>query len=250
MLRRHLPALLGLAPLALARPARAAELVILCSNGLQTVLEAMTPAIEGATGDRLLVSYQSSNVLKGRIDDGAAFDVAILTPGLIAALAGAGRITPGSETTLARAGLGVAVRAGAPRPDISTPAAFRAALLAAPSIVYSATGQSGIGFLKALDTLGIADAVKPKARTNATGPNGAVVARGEAAMAVQLIPELLPVPGIELVGPFPAELQSHVVLTAGIGTAARDPARARAIIAALTGPDAAAVIRAKGMEPA
>ena len=233
-----------------ARPAWAAEIGVLCSNGLQSVMEALRPRFEAASGDRIDVVFGASNVLKERIDGGAAFDLTVLTPALIEQLIQSGRVARGSERTIARAGLGLAVRAGAPRPDISTLAAFRQTLLEAESIIYSAAGQSGIGFLHAIDTMGIGAEVRAKARPNSSGPNGAIVARGEAQMAVQLIPELLPVPGIDVVGPFPPDVQSWVVLAGGVATNAASAVRARALLDFLAGAENAAAIREKGLEPA
>ncbi len=237
------------AVLARIRPAHAAELTVQCSNGLRAVLEEMQPGFEGATGDRLNVTYGAAAVLKQRIDAGAAFDVAILTPPLIADLVRAGRVAADLTRTIARAGLGIAIRAGAPRPDIGSLEAFRRTLLNAQSIIYSAAGASGVAFLQAIDRMGIGAEVRARARANDSGANAAIVVRGEAEIAVQLIPELLAVPGAEVVGPFPVEVQSYVVLAGGIADTSAQGPRARALLAYLTTPEALGVIRAKGMEP-
>ncbi len=248
MQRRSLPFLVGGGLwLPAARPARAAEVSLLCSNGLRSVAEVALPEFERATGHRVVASFGASNVLRDRILAGTAFEATVLTPSLVQELATAGRVAPGSAVTLARAGLGLAVREGAPRPDISTPEGLRAALLGASSIVISAAGQSAIGFRQAIDRLGIAAELAPRLRPNAAGVNAALIARGEAELAVQLIPELMGVPGTVIAGPFPAELQSFVVLTAGLSPAAGEPARA--LLAYLAAPARHAMIREKGLEP-
>jgi molybdate transport system substrate-binding protein len=229
--------------------AQAAEITVLCSTGMQAALVALTPEYERTSGDRLRVTYQSSAPLKTAIDEGRAFDVAILTPGMIADLTKSGKVVEGSAATIARAGIGVAVRKGEPRPDITTEAAFKASFLAAASVASSIAGQSRVGLLAALDRLGITAEVNAKTKLIQTGSTGEAVARGEAALAVQLIPELQSVSGLDIVGPFPAGLQSYVVLTGGIARAAGDPARARALLTFLTSPDRAAVIKGTGMEP-
>jgi molybdate transport system substrate-binding protein len=141
------------------------------------------------------------------------------------------------------------VKKGAPRPDISSVDAFKRALLNAKSIAYTTAGQSGLQFAKVIEDLGIADQVKAKGKTVPGGSAGELIVKGEADMAVQLIPELMAVRGIRVVGPFPKEIQSYVVLTAGISANAKDKAAAQALIKFLIAPSAAPVIKAKGMEP-
>ena len=232
-----------------AIPVRAAEVVVLCSTALQSLLTELAPQYETATGDRLVVTYGSSAPLKAGIEGGTWFDVAILTPGMIADLAKAGLVAEGSATTLARANVGIAVRKGMPRPDIATADALKATLLATPSLASNVAGQSRVGLLAALDKLGIAAEVNAKTRIITAGSTGEAVARGEAEIAVQLIPELMAVAGLDVVGPFPAPLQSPVVLTAGVSAAAKQAAGGRALIAFLAAPDRAPLIRAKGLEP-
>ena len=227
--------------------ARAAEVTVLCSVALETVLREAVPPYEKATGDRVIVTYASSAPLKARIDGGAAFDVAVLTPGMIADLVTGGVVDGVSVRTVAVANVGIAVRSGAVLPDISTAAAMKAALLAAPSVASSVAGQSRVGFLAALKTLGIVDEVNAKTKIISVGSTGEAVARGEAAIAVQLMPELLAVVGLDVVGPFPAELQMPVVLTGGVRCGAAGAAGA--FVAYLGTPEVARVIRAKGMEP-
>lgn len=232
----------------LATSVHAADITVLCSQGLKTALDELRPQFERASGDRLIVIYDTSAILKAQIEAGKAFDVAVLTPPLITALVQQGRVADGTATTLARTGVGVAVRKGAARPDIGSAEALKRALTGAGSVAYSTSGASGAVFTAALQKLGIAEAVKARGKAIPNGLTGDVVARGEADLAVQLMPELLSVSGVDVVGPFPAELQSFVVLTGGISTMA-DRARAEAVLAFLRSPAAAAIIRGKGLEP-
>ena len=242
--------LLALAAWTVGGAARAADVTVLCSAGLKSVVEQLAPEFEARTGDHLVVTYDTSVLLKAQVEAGRPFDVVVLTPPLIGALIQQGKVADGSAVPLARTGIGLAVKAGAPRPDIASVDALRRTLTGAGSVVYSTTGVSGSLFSAALQTLGIADAVKARARTIANGFTGDVVARGEADLAVQLMPELMSVPGVDVVGPFPAELQAYVVLTAGLSAAAAaDKAGAEAFLSFLKAPSAAAVIRAKGLEP-
>lgn len=241
--------LLALAAWTVGGAARAADVTVLCSAGLKSVVEQLAPEFEARTGDHLVVTYDTSVLLKAQVEAGRPFDVVVLTPPLIGALIQQGKVADGSAVPLARTGIGLAVKAGAPRPDIASVDALRRTLTGAGSVVYSTTGVSGSLFSAALQTLGIADAVKARARTITNGFTGDVVARGEADLAVQLMPELMSVPGVDVVGPFPAELKAYVVLTAGLSAAAADKAGAEAFLSFLKAPSAAAVIRAKGLEP-
>jgi molybdate transport system substrate-binding protein len=227
---------------------RAAEITVLCSNGVSSVINDLGPQFVRNTGHRLVLKCDLAAAVKKQIEAGAGFDVAILTAPITEDLIKQGKIVAGSSTGFVRAGIGVAVRAGAPKPDISTTAAFKSALVAAKSVVYTGQGASGTYFASLLPRLGIAEQMKAIAKPQAGGV-GEMVARGEAEMAVQLIPELLAVRGIELVGPFPPELQSFIVFPTALGTGAKEPEAAKALIKFLSAPAAAPVIRSKGMEP-
>jgi molybdate transport system substrate-binding protein len=229
--------------------AHAADITVLSSTGLKTVIEELAPQFEKTTGSKLDITYGASNLLKKEIDGGRSFDVAILTPALIDELIKQGKVAQGSTAAIARAGSGVAVRAGTPKPDISTVEAFKRALIEAKSIAFTTAGQSGLHFASVIEKLGIAEQVKAKAKTFPGGSTAALVVKGEAEMAVQLIPELMAVSGVEVVGPFPGELQAYVVLAGGVAANAKDKAAAEALIKFLTAPAAAPVIKAKGMEP-
>jgi molybdate transport system substrate-binding protein len=229
--------------------AQAAEITVLSSTGVKTALVELAPQFEKATGNKLNIIFNASNLLKKDVDAGASFDVIILTPSLINELIKEGKVADGSAADVARVGIGIAVKKGAPKPDISSVAAFKRTLVDAKSIAYTTAGQSGLQFTKVIENLGIADQVKAKGKTLPGGSAGELIVKGEADMAVQLMSELMAVPGIEVVGPFPKEIQSYVVLTAGVGANTKDKSASQALIKFLTAPSAAPVIKAKGMEP-
>ncbi|MGH1587289.1 molybdate ABC transporter substrate-binding protein [Methylobacterium phyllosphaerae] len=191
----------------------AADVAVLCSQGLKTALDELIPQFEAATGDHLVITYDSSSILKAQVEAGKPFDVVVLTPPLITTLIQQGKVVDGTATTLARGGVGLAVKKGSARPDISSAEALRRALTSAGSVAYTTSGASGAVFAAALLKLGIADEVKAKAKAIPNGLAAEVVARGEADLAVQLLPELMSVSGVEVVGLLPAEVQSFVVLT-------------------------------------
>ena len=237
--------------LAQAGAATAAEVKLSSSNGMKAVIEALLPELERTTGHKLAITWDSAAVLKRQIEGGAPFDLAILTPALVDDLAKQGKIAPGTVAGVARSGIGIAIRAGAPKHDIGTPEAFKRTLLAAKSITYSKEGQSGIYLERVIERLGIAAEMTPKTIVQTVGGRAtAAVAAGEAELGFQLMSEILPVRGAELLGPLPAELQNYVVLTGGIGAAAKEPEAAKAVLQFLRTPAAAEVMKAKGMEAA
>lgn len=230
--------------------AHAAELKVLCSNGLREVMLEVAPQFEHATGHKLDITFGLAAAFKQKIEAGEAFDVVVLVPALLDDVVKQGKVAGASRAIIARAGSGLAIRAGAARPDIKTPEAFKATLINAKSITCAKAGQSGIYFVGLLDRLGIADAVKAKALPQPTGVEvGAAVARGDAELGVLPVSEILPVKGVELLGPFPADLQSYVVMEAGVGAAAHDQAAATALVKFLKSPEHFSVIKRKGMEP-
>jgi len=228
--------------------ASAADITVLSSTGLTTTLDQLKETYEARSGDRLLITYGTTGQLKKQIEEGASFDLCILTAQTIDQLVKGGQVA-GPRVDLARSGIGVSVRKGAKKPDISTPDAFKQAILSARSVAYTGTGASGTYFVSLADRLGIGDAVRAKAHVTPSGAAGELVARGEAELAIQMISELLPVAGTDLVGPLPPGLQSITIFSAGVAAQSGDPARARALADFLTTPDAIAVIRVKGMEP-
>jgi len=221
-------ALAGLAVAFGVRGAQAAEIKVLCSNGLREVMLDVAPEFERATGHKLNLTFGLAAAFKQRIEAGESFDVVVLVPRLLDDVVKQGKVAADTRAVIARAGAGLAIRAGAPRPDIKTPEAFKAALINAKSIAYAKAGQSGVYFVGLLDRLGIADAVKQKSLAQATGVEvGAAVARGDAELGVLPVSEILPTKGVELLGPFPTALQGYVVMEAGVGAAAKDPAAAQ-----------------------
>jgi molybdate transport system substrate-binding protein len=239
--------------LMVAAPAGAAELTLLTAGAFKQVVLAEVPAFERATGHKVTVDNDTVGALTKRIEGGALFDVAVLGPAALDALIAKGKIAPGTTVALARVGVGVVVKDGAPKPDIATVEAFKRALLAAKSVAYidpAAGGSSGIYVARMLRELGIADAVNAKAKLIPGGAVAAHVANGEAELGLHQISEILPVKGAVLVGPLPAALQNYTVYAAGVASAARDRAAAQALIARLAGPETAVVLKAKGMEPA
>ena len=221
---------------------------VLCTLGMRSVLIDITDAFSQSEGLSFSAHYDSSVVLMDRIARNESADVAILTDDTIAALIAQGKIRGDSRRDLASAGVGLAVRAGTPKPDISTPAALKRALLAAKSICYTATGASGIYFAALIERLGIADAVKAKA-TIRDGLSGELAARGEVEIAVQQISELMQVAGVDVIGPLPTSLQKVTVFSAGILSNAINPSAAALLISWLLTPVAAGIIRSKGLEP-
>jgi len=185
--------------------------------------------------------------MMSRLKGGEKVDLVILSADSLDELIKAGIIA--SRTDLARSGVGMAVRAGAPKPDISSAEALRRAVLAAKSVVYS-TGPSGIYLAGLFRRMGIEDQVKPKLKQVQGEPAGASVARGEAEIGFQQMSELLPVPGIDIVGPLPPDVQKITTFSVGLHARANEPDAANALVQFLTAPEAAPVIQKKGMEPA
>jgi len=214
---------------------------------MRTVVEALAPAFERKRGCTVTRVYDSSVALMQRIDGGETGDAAVFTAAAIDTLIAQGKVA--ARTDLTRSFVGIAVRKGAPRPDIATPAAFKQAMLAAKSIARSKTGASGLYFASLIERLGLAGALGPKI-TVQDGIVGKLAARGEVEIAVQQISELMQADGIDIVGPLPDELQSVTVFSAGVFTASRARDLADAFVAELAAPAHAALIRSKGMEPA
>ena len=222
---------------------------LLCSNGVKAVMLELLPDFERASGQKADITWASTNMLMDEIGRGASGDLTILTDEAIDDLIREGKVKSGSRVDLARSAIGIAVRKGAPKPDIGTPATLKAALLAARSVCYSKTGISGIYFPSVLERLGIAADMKSKIVIPEPGVLvGTLVADGRADIGVQQISELLPVPGIEVVGPLPAELQKVTTFSAGMFTGAKEAEAAEALVKALTSAAARAIYTAKGME--
>jgi molybdate transport system substrate-binding protein len=230
--------------------AGAAEIKVISSVGVKAVLDELVPQFERASQHKVKVTFGTAVPLKRQIDAGESFDVVILTPALVEDLAKQGKVAAGTSANVSKSGIGVAVRAGSPKPDIGTAEAFKRSLLNAKSIAYSKEGQSGTAMARIIERLGIADEMKPRTVLETrSGQTAANVVEGKADLAFTLISEILPIAGAELAGPLPADLQSYVIFTAGVSPATKDAAAAKAFIDFLKGPAAAPVLKAKGMEP-
>jgi molybdate transport system substrate-binding protein len=231
-------------------PAQSAELRVMTSDGMKAVVQELTPEIERSTGRKLALQFDSSKNLRDKIMPGEPFDAAIITSDVLDALIQQGKITAASRREISRTGIGVGVRAGAPKPDVSTPEALKSTLLNAKSLSFNPSGASSVHIYDMLARLGIADAMKPKLILDAApGRPQQIVAEGKADLVMTLIPEIKFFPGVELVGPVPAEFQSYINFAAGIATNAHDAEGAKALIGFLTGPAVPPVLKAKGMEP-
>jgi molybdate transport system substrate-binding protein len=225
------------------------DIKILSTHAVQEVLRELAPMFERVSGFSLKIDYDPANTLRRTIEGGASFDVVIVTRPVIDELALQGRVRRETCTDIGRSGLGVAVRQGATKPNIATDDAFRRSLLAVRSLVRSKEGTSGLYFETLLDRLSIAEAMHDKIVIGPSGRIAELVARREAEMAVQQIPELLHVKGVQYVGPLPAQLQLYTVFAAGVGRAAKDCAAAKAFVDALVMPSTIALFKAKGLEP-
>ena len=242
--------------LVLGIKAEAAELKVLSAFGMQSVMEDLRPKFEHATGHKLAISFATGGATIKRAQDGETADVVISLGQGIDTLVKDGKALAGNVAVLARSGIVVAVRKGAPKPDISSPDALKRTLLAAKSIAYvdpASGGASGIHFAKVLDRLGIANEMKSKTvfpNPKTPAEVGVLVANGEAEIGVHLIQELMSVAGIDVVGPLPGDLQNTTVFAAAIMASAKDAEASKALVNFLRTPEAAAVIKAKGMQPA
>ncbi len=230
--------------------AGAAEVKVLASTAIKTALEELAPQFEKATEHKLTITYGASARLLPEIEKGATFDAAILSTSVADALAKQGKIDPATRIDVARSGAGVAVRKGAPRPDISTTEAFKHALLDVKALGYSGTGATGQFLMKMLQKLGILEAMKPKLKLMPPNRNSlAAVAAGEIDMTLPQISEALVASGIDLVGPLPPEVQVYTVLPAAVASNAKQPEAAKALLKFLTSPAAVPVLKGKGLEP-
>jgi molybdate transport system substrate-binding protein len=238
--------------LAAGVPAGAAEIKVICSNALKTTLEQLAPAFEKATEHKLAITFGATNPLKADIEKGGtAFDLTLLGAEAVDDLVAKGKLTAATRTVLAKSGAGVAVRKGAPKPDISTVEAFKNALLNAKSVAYVEQGATGVYLKALLPRLGIAEAIQPKLKLlPPENPAAKAIANGEAEIGMTQISEILPYAGAELVGPLPADIQLTSSFGGAVAKNAAQPEAAAALLKFLRGPEAAAVIKAKGLDPA
>ena len=231
------------------RSAGAAEIRLFSSAALDSIMDALAPPFQKASGHTVARTVDVAAALKRRIDAGEVFDVAMLNPDHIDDLIKSGKVDAATRINFARAGIGVGVRAGTPKPDIGTVEAFKQTLLKAKSVAYSKEGASGVHFANMLARMGIADEMKPKLRPTGAGLTAQAVAKGEAEIVVVNAAPILAAAGVDFVGMVPTELQTWIGFTAGVSSTAKQPAAARALAQYLTTPEAASVIKARGMEP-
>ncbi len=224
-----------------------AAVKVMCSNSMRGVMEEILPQFEKSSGHKIAIRYDPAKLMLKRIRSGETADLAIIGAGAIGELAKEGIVAPDTRV-LARSSIGMAVRSGAPKPDISSVEAFKAVILNAQSVAYTIDGASGMHFADLSERLGIAQAVQAKARRQPGGLVGELVARGEAEIAIQQISELMAVRGVEVIGPIPQALQKTTVVAAGIFSTAPEADAARALLAFVSTPAAAEVIKAKGLE--
>jgi molybdate transport system substrate-binding protein len=230
------------------------EIKVLATTAMKTTMDVLAPQFERSSGHTLGFAFGPSTRIARLVADGEPNDVTIVTAEGIEELVRRGRIVAGSRADIARSAMGLAVQKGAPRPDISTAETFKEAMLAAKSLGMSnpvGGGASGAILAAAFERLGIAEAMKPKLVFGPGGPAGLIgnfLVRKEVEIGIQQIPELMAVPGIDIVGPLPPGIQSVSTFSAGVSTAAANAEGARALIAFLTTPAAAAVLRGKGMQ--
>jgi molybdate transport system substrate-binding protein len=228
----------------------AAEVKLIAVPAMAAVIGELSPQFESATGHKLVIQWAVTGIMKQKIEAGDAFDLAIGPAPLMDSLSKQGKLVAGTNTRIARVGHAVGVRAGAHKPDISTTGAFKHALLNATSVTYIAEGATGTHLAKVLGRLGIAEQMKTKTKLQRLPESiGQAVASGEAELGFAVANILLSVPGVELAGLFPPELQDYLVVTANVGIDAEQPNAANALIKLLIGPGAVEVIKAKGLEP-
>lgn len=232
--------------------AEAAEIKVLSAGGIRPVLEQLVPQFERAQGHKVAINFVGGPAVQQQIDAGAAFDLVIAPPSVIEALSKANKVVAATRTDVARAGVGLGVRSGAPKPDIGSAESLKRALLGAKSVAFAKDGTAGTHFQGVLERLGISKEMEPRLkRTTAAdlvNSAGSLVARGEADMVVAAVATLF-APGIELVGPLPPEFQTYIHFVAAVGSGAKEPQAAAALVKFITAPGAAAAYKAKGMEP-
>jgi molybdate transport system substrate-binding protein len=234
---------------AAAVPARADEITVLSGNGARNAVAELCAQFERATGHKVTIHFAVNPEVQRRIEAGEAFDVAVLNPPVLDHLIAQKRIAAGTRTVLGRAGIAVAIREGAPKPDISTVAAFTRTLLEARTVAYPGEGASGRYFVSVVDRLGLTEKMKSRMRPMPGEYNVEVVAHGEVEMVVVVASRIAGVPGVQLVGRIPQELQTWIGFTGGVSAAAKEPDAARALLTFMSAPAAAAVLQKAGIEP-
>jgi molybdate transport system substrate-binding protein len=240
--------LAGAALLLASSVAQSAELKVLSGNGPRAAVRVLCTQFEQSTGHKIDLQFGVNPEVKSKIEAGERFDVVVGNPPIIDALIKDG-IVVGPRVDFGRAGLGVAVRSGAPKPDISSVEAFKRALLASKAVAFPGKGASGIYFVSLLDRMGIRAEMQGKLKPMAAEDTVEVVARGEADMVVVVSTRISDVPGVDRVGPIPAELQTQIGFAAGLSVSTKEQDAAKALIRFFSAPAAAPTLRAKGVDP-
>ena len=235
--------------LAAAACAQAAEIKVLSGNGARSAIAELGARFERASGHKVTIDFAVNPQVKKRIDSGEAFDVAVLNPPVLDVLIREGKVLRATRSVIGRAGIGAAVREGAPKPDIYTVQAFKRTLLSMNSVAYPGEGASGKYFVSVVQRLGIANEMKSKMRPMPAEYNVEVVATGEVDMVVVVASRIAGVKGVQFLGGIPAELQTWIGFAGGVGAKAREPEAARALLQFMTAPPAAEVLRKAGVEP-
>jgi len=241
-------ALAGLCLTSVAFAAQAAEIKLLEGNALKAVMDELGPQFEKSSGNTISATLGTSAQLKARIESGEPFDAVLLTKAALDDLAKQGKVADAPRAGIAHAGIGVAIKKGAPKPDLSSVEAFKQAMLNAKSIGYVDQTPTGAALRVVFAKLGIADQMNPKLKP-LTKQAAVAVADGEVEIGMTQISEILPYSGVELAGPLPADIQTYTVFAGGISAAAKNADAAAALIKFLTAPAAVSVIKAKGMDP-
>jgi molybdate transport system substrate-binding protein len=222
---------------------------VFTTRSIATVLAKMGASFERRTGRKLSITTDVAIRMVRQINAGEPFDLLVAAPAQIDELIKAGKIIPETRTDLARSGIGVAVRAGAPKPDVSSVDAFKRALIAARSIAYLKEGQSGVYVASMLERLGIADTIRSKLTLPETDIVSELVSRGEIELGIVVITQILTTEGVALAGPLPAEIQSYITFTGGIGANSKSIDAAKELMEVLKSSTAITVMRSQGMEP-
>jgi molybdate transport system substrate-binding protein len=229
--------------------AQAAEISVIAAGATREVYEAVVPDFEKHTGHKAIVTWSGTAGINQKLAEGEVYDVVIVSAATVDRFIQQNRLAAGSRVDLMKSGVGAGVRAGAPKPDISSSAALKSALLAAKSVGYS-TGPSGTHIVSVIERLGIADQIKPKMKQVPTGGRiGTMIASGEVDIGFQQVSELIHEPGVDYIGPLPPDVQNTTVYAAGVHAQAKQPDAAKLLIKALTTPAAVAAIRKHGMDP-
>jgi molybdate transport system substrate-binding protein len=229
--------------------AQAAELKVIAGGSMTAPLNQLSPEFEKATGHKLSIHFDSTPNIIARVNAGTPFDVVVVPVDVFKDAAAQARFTPGPTIDIARVGYGMVVRSGTPKPDISTPDAFKKALLAASSVAYLPSSAAGAYVTKVFERLGIADEMKAKTKVQASpGQIPQAVAKGEAEIGV-FLSNVLIAPGVDMAGPFPGDLQQELVFTSAVAAETQQGDAAKALIDYLRSPAATAVIKATGMTP-